>query len=225
MKTPQLAVLGGRPVRTRPFPAWPVFAKAEEARLLRTLRSGKWGRLEGPEAAGFEKRFATMHGCKHGIGVVNGTVSLRIALMAAGTAQAGGLALTGETGVARTPLAMSLAPLQFAIAAATGVLVPLLTLGFGLPLGLYWAIHVPFIDVGFDNLFDESDWLVLGAFGGYGDDGAGDVADVERHAGARRGPARRGPAPRPAAAAAATRRRPARPPPRPAGAPQRSAAR
>jgi dTDP-4-amino-4,6-dideoxygalactose transaminase len=34
--------------------------------------------------AEFEKRFAAMHGCKHGIAVVNGTVSLRIALLAAG---------------------------------------------------------------------------------------------------------------------------------------------
>ncbi len=80
----QLALLGGTPVRTRPFTAWPVFGKPEEKRLLRTLRSGKWGRLNGPEVAEFEQRFAAMHGCKHGIAVVNGTVSLRIALMAAG---------------------------------------------------------------------------------------------------------------------------------------------
>ncbi len=79
-----LALLGGKPVRSRPFPSWPVFGKAEEKRLLRALRSGKWGRLDGPEVAEFERRFAAMHGCKHGIGVVNGTVSLRIALLAAG---------------------------------------------------------------------------------------------------------------------------------------------
>src|SRR5688572_25237927 len=79
-----LALLGGKPVRTRPFPAWPVYGKPEEERLLRTLRSGLWGKLDGPEVAEFEKRFAEMHGCKHGIGVVNGTVSLRIALLAAG---------------------------------------------------------------------------------------------------------------------------------------------
>lgn len=79
-----LALLGGTPVRTRPFPAWPVFGHAEEERLLRTLRSGLWGKLDGPEVAEFENRFAAMHGCKHGIGVVNGTVSLRIALLAAG---------------------------------------------------------------------------------------------------------------------------------------------
>ncbi len=48
------------------------------------LRSGKWGKLQGEEVAEFERRFAAVHGCKHAIGVVNGTVSLRIALMAAG---------------------------------------------------------------------------------------------------------------------------------------------
>lgn len=79
-----LALLGGDPVRTRPFTSWPVFDKAEEDRVLRTLRSGKWGRLDGEEVTAFERRFAAMHGCKHGIGVANGTVSLRIGLMAAG---------------------------------------------------------------------------------------------------------------------------------------------
>ena len=80
----KLALLGGSPVRTRPFTAWPIFGPSEEKRLLRTLRSGKWGKLNGPEVAEFENRFAALHGCQHGIGVVNGTVSLRIALLAAG---------------------------------------------------------------------------------------------------------------------------------------------
>ena len=79
-----LALFGGTPVRSRPFPSWPIFGDEEEARLLRTLRSGKWGRLHGQEVSEFEQRFASMHGCAHGIAVVNGTVSLRIALMAAG---------------------------------------------------------------------------------------------------------------------------------------------
>ena len=79
-----LAVFGGPKVRTRPFPAWPVFGAEEEQRLLATLRSGKWGKLNGDQVAEFEQRFATMHGCKHGVAVVNGTVSLRIALIAAG---------------------------------------------------------------------------------------------------------------------------------------------
>jgi dTDP-4-amino-4,6-dideoxygalactose transaminase len=79
-----LALLGGRPVRTRPFTSWPVFGKAEEIRLLRALRSGRWGRLDGVEVTRFEERFASQHGCRYGIAMVNGTVSLRLGLMAAG---------------------------------------------------------------------------------------------------------------------------------------------
>ena len=78
-----LALLGGAPVRSRPFPAWPVFDDTDEARVLAALRSGRWGRLDGEEVARFEHRFAAMHGCGHGIAMVNGTVSLRIALLAA----------------------------------------------------------------------------------------------------------------------------------------------
>ena len=84
MPSSKLALLGGKPIRSKPFPSWPVFGKTEEKRLLRVLHSGKWGRLHGPEVAEFENRFAAMHGCKHGIAVVNGSVSLRIALIAAG---------------------------------------------------------------------------------------------------------------------------------------------
>jgi dTDP-4-amino-4,6-dideoxygalactose transaminase len=79
-----LAIHGGPPVRTRPFPAWPVYGPAEEERLLRVLRSGRWGRLDGSEVEQFESRFAAMHGCRHGIAVVNGTIAIRIALLAAG---------------------------------------------------------------------------------------------------------------------------------------------
>ena len=71
-------------MRTRPFTGWPVFGPPEEQRLLRVLRSGHWGRLDGEEVSEFERRFAAMHGCDHAIAVVNGTVALRIALLAAG---------------------------------------------------------------------------------------------------------------------------------------------
>jgi dTDP-4-amino-4,6-dideoxygalactose transaminase len=80
----KLALLGGTPVRSKPFTPWPIFGKPEQKCLLRTLHGRKWGRLDGSEVAEFEQRFAAQHGCKHGIAVVNGTVSLRIALLAAG---------------------------------------------------------------------------------------------------------------------------------------------
>lgn len=82
--TQQLALLGGTPVRTRPFPAWPVYGTEEEQALVRALRSGKWGRQDGTEVASFERDFAAYQGAAHGLAVVNGTMSLQIALMAAG---------------------------------------------------------------------------------------------------------------------------------------------
>jgi dTDP-4-amino-4,6-dideoxygalactose transaminase len=82
--TDALALLGGQAVRTRPFPSWPIFGEADEQRVLQALRSGHWGRLQGAAVERFERRFAAMHGCRHGIAVVNGTVALRVALLAAG---------------------------------------------------------------------------------------------------------------------------------------------
>jgi len=82
--TQPLALLGGEPVRSKPFPAWPIYGEAEERALLRALHSGKWGKLDGSEVSTFEKRFAEYIGVKHAIAVCNGTISLRIALMAAG---------------------------------------------------------------------------------------------------------------------------------------------
>jgi dTDP-4-amino-4,6-dideoxygalactose transaminase len=84
LATESLAIRGGQPVRTKPFPTWPVFGKPEEDAVLRCLRSGKWGKLDGDQVKTFERRFADMHQAKHAIAVVNGTVSLKIALMAAG---------------------------------------------------------------------------------------------------------------------------------------------
>jgi len=82
--TDTLAIHGGKPLRTKPFPEWPIFGEVEERYLLRALRSGKWGRLAGNDVSQFEKTFAEYHQAKHAIAVVNGTVGLRLALIAAG---------------------------------------------------------------------------------------------------------------------------------------------
>ena len=62
-----LARDGGTPVRSSPFPSWPIFGGAEEAALLRTLRSGAWGRTAGQEVAQFERCFADYHEAAEGI--------------------------------------------------------------------------------------------------------------------------------------------------------------
>lgn len=78
----ELALLGGSAVRTDPFAAWPVVDEADEKRLLGVLRGGKWGRDAGDQVRSFEKRFAAYHQAKYAVAVVNGTVSLRLALLA-----------------------------------------------------------------------------------------------------------------------------------------------
>src|SRR6478735_8757971 len=58
----QLAIDGGEPVRTDPFPSWPVFDDREERMLLEVLRSGKWGELTGDKVTTFASRFAAYQG-------------------------------------------------------------------------------------------------------------------------------------------------------------------
>ena len=79
-----LAIRGGTPVRTKPFPCWPIFGEEEQKRLIQALCSGAWGKLQGTEVAQFERTFAEYHQARHGVAVVNGSVALRIALLAAG---------------------------------------------------------------------------------------------------------------------------------------------
>jgi len=79
-----LAIHGGTPVRTDPFPAWPVFGEEEEQALIRALRSGKWGRADGSEVKRFEQRFAEYHQAARGVAMVNGTTALKLSLLACG---------------------------------------------------------------------------------------------------------------------------------------------
>jgi dTDP-4-amino-4,6-dideoxygalactose transaminase len=92
-----LAIHGGKPLRTKPFPEWPIFGDVEEEYLIRALRSGKWGRLAGNEVNQFEKDFAEYHQAKHAVAIVNGTVGLRLALIAAGIGEGDEVIVTPYT--------------------------------------------------------------------------------------------------------------------------------
>ena len=41
-----LAILGGQPVRSAPFPRWPNFRETDERAVLPVLRSGVWSRAK-----------------------------------------------------------------------------------------------------------------------------------------------------------------------------------
>ena len=80
-----LAVDGGTPVRTAPFPKWPVYDEREERALLETLRSGRWGsHANTGNVATFSERFAAYQEAQHGVAVTNGTAALEVALRAVG---------------------------------------------------------------------------------------------------------------------------------------------
>jgi len=84
---PKLAIHGGTPVRTTPFPKWPVWNQDEIDAVTDVIESGKWGSLHGDKTSSFEKTYAAAHQAKHGIAISSGTTALRIALMAAGVGE------------------------------------------------------------------------------------------------------------------------------------------
>ena len=79
-----LALDGGTPVRTAPFPSWPVWDEREERALLAVLRSGTWGAHSGTQVKEFGRRFAAYQQAEHAICVTNGTAALETALRAVG---------------------------------------------------------------------------------------------------------------------------------------------
>jgi len=80
----KLALAGGTPVRTGPWPEWPVWDAEEERRLLEVLRSGAWGKIYGGVSEEFERAFAQLQACDYCVAVSTGTSALRCALRAVG---------------------------------------------------------------------------------------------------------------------------------------------
>ncbi|MEM2188707.1 MAG: DegT/DnrJ/EryC1/StrS family aminotransferase [Nitrososphaerota archaeon] len=77
------AILGGEPVRKKPYPSWPIHDKREEELLLEALRSGRWS-VGGRFQEEFERRFAEFQHAKHALLCSSGTAALKIALKAMG---------------------------------------------------------------------------------------------------------------------------------------------
>jgi len=80
----QLALLGGKKAKSKPFPDWPHFDDTERRALNEVLESRIWWRTPGTKTLEFENRFAQFHGARHGIAVTNGTAAIEITLAALG---------------------------------------------------------------------------------------------------------------------------------------------
>ncbi len=77
---PELALLGGKKSKSKPFPQWPQFNENERQALNDVLESGVWWRTPGTKTLEFESAFARFHGARHGIAVTNGTAALEVAM-------------------------------------------------------------------------------------------------------------------------------------------------
>jgi 3-amino-5-hydroxybenzoate synthase len=82
--TGHLAIAGGRPARSRPFPRWPDPGPDERAAIDRVLNSGDLWRVSGTETAELEGEFAAHHGAAAALAVGSGTDALQVALSVVG---------------------------------------------------------------------------------------------------------------------------------------------
>ena len=79
-----LAILGGKPVRTKPFPSWPVIEASDEKSWMQVLMGCKWNRLDGHYVHEFENTWAQMLGAKYGLATASGTTALLTSVNALG---------------------------------------------------------------------------------------------------------------------------------------------
>ncbi len=77
-----LALTGGQPVRSSPFPSWPRLGPGDMERIHEVLAGTNWGGQNAGVAA-FETIFAEYHDARFGVAVASGTLALELALLAA----------------------------------------------------------------------------------------------------------------------------------------------
>jgi len=79
-----LAIDGGTPLNTEPFPGWPSFEESTVLKAMEPLRSGKVNYWTGDVGMRFEAAWAAWNGARFGITTTNGTSALHTAIAALG---------------------------------------------------------------------------------------------------------------------------------------------
>ena len=80
----ELAIRGGEPVRTRPWPVYPQLGEREVEAATRVVRSGNLSAQFGHEVERFEQAYAEYIGVRHAIATSSGTTALHVALASLG---------------------------------------------------------------------------------------------------------------------------------------------
>lgn len=124
----QLAILGGRPLRERPFPRWPTFDQREREQLIEVLEAGSWGGFPSPnrKAAEFSARFAAFQSAGFAIPTTSGTTALEAALKALGVGPGDEVIVPAITfaATAYAPVACIARPVFADVSAATACIEP-----------------------------------------------------------------------------------------------------
>jgi perosamine synthetase len=78
----QIALKGGKPVRTTPWPKWPVFTDKDKTDLAALLDDGRMTSITGPKVREFEEKYAAAFGARHALATCNGVTAIHLALAA-----------------------------------------------------------------------------------------------------------------------------------------------
>jgi len=82
----ELAILGGPRTRTEAYPEWPVWDERDVQAVAEVVRSGRWGGFPypGPKTVELAQKFSELQGGGYAVPMINGTVTMEVALRAAG---------------------------------------------------------------------------------------------------------------------------------------------
>ena len=102
----KLAVNGGPKTVTRDFP-WPIFDETDVNAVIDVVRSGQWGNPDCADSVkSFEDEFAVFCGAKYALACVNGSVALRLALIACGVKPGDEVIITPYTFIATASIVL-----------------------------------------------------------------------------------------------------------------------
>lgn len=82
----ELALFGGSKTRTAAYPSWPVHDERDVEAVAEVVRSGNWGGFPypGPQTQRFLDAFIELQRGQYAVAVMNGTITMEVALRAAG---------------------------------------------------------------------------------------------------------------------------------------------
>ena len=145
MTAARLALHGGTPIRTRPYPDWPVHDEHERTNLLDVLESGDWWSSQGTKVKELERVWGDRHGTGPAVMVTNGTHSIELCLLALGIGEGDEVVVPDWTFVATASavLMVNAVPILVDVDSRTGCIDPdLVEAAIGPRTAAVIAVHI-----------------------------------------------------------------------------------